>query len=327
MITAARKEHFYSQLATLLEAGMPVVKAAEHLTKHSSGSLGEMAGGMQRGLTEGMPLADAMKFYGGPDAELLDIAVLRSAERGGKLEIGARYLVDYYRMLTQVWKQWRHAMAYPLIVLHAALLLPAVSMVGNPDASFWKLVGIPVCIVYLFAGFLFVMANFFYRQAADNESLDSLANHLPFLGSFRRNLAQARFCQALEIQLQTGGNVSEAVKTAGQAAATAKLKHDAAEMAETIATQGCPLGPLLLKSGAISPTLAQSLNTSEAVGRLDVECGVQAHKFMEAAEQSAVLCGIWIPKLLYVVIAVFAIYKIFTFYLGGINSTLEGFSF
>lgn len=327
MITAARKEHFYSQLATLLEAGMPVVKAAEHLTRHSSGSLGEMAGGMQRGLAEGMPLADAMKSYGGPDAELLDIAVVRSAERGGKLEIGARYLADYYRMLTQVWKQWRHAMAYPLIVLHAALLLPAVSMVGNPDASFWKLVGIPVCIVYLFAGFLFVLANLFYRQAADNESLDSLANHMPFLGGFRRNLAQARFCQALEIQLQTGGNVSEAVKTAGQAAATAKLKHDAAEMAETIATQGCQLGPLLLMSRAISPTLAQSLNTSEAVGRLDVECGVQARKFMDAAEQSAMLCGIWIPKLLYVVIAVFAIYKIFTFYLGGINSTLEGFSF
>ena len=324
MITAARKEHFYAQFATLLEAGMPVVKAAEHLTKHSSGPLGEMAGGMQRGLSEGMPLADAMKTYGGSEADLLDIAVLRSAERGGKLEIGARYLVDYYRMLTQVWKQWKHAMAYPLIVLHGALLLPAVAMVGNPDASFWKLVGIPVCIVYLVAGFLFMLASLFYRQAADNESFDGVANHLPFLGGFRRNLAQARFCQALEIQLQTGGNVSEAVKTAGQAAGTARLKHDAAEMASAIATQGCPLGPLLLKSAAISPTLAQSLNTSEAVGRLDVECGVQARKFMEAAELSAALCGVWIPKLLYVLIATFAIYKIFTFYLGGISSLGSG---
>ena len=324
MITAARKEHYYAQFATLLEAGMPVVKAAEHLAKHSNGSLAEIAGGMQRGLQEGMPVADAIKSYGGPDAALLDIAVLRSAERGGKLEIGARYLEDYYRMLTQVWKQWKHAMAYPLIVLHAALLLPAVSMVGNPDASFWKLVGIPACVVYLLAGFLFVLANHFYRQAADNEPLDAVANHLPFLGGFRRNLAHARFCQALEIQLQTGGNVSEAVKTAGQAAGTAGLKHAAAEMAEKIATQGCPLGPLLLKSGAIFPTLAQSLNTAEAVGRLDVECGVQARKFMEAAEQSAVLCGIWIPKMLYVVIAGFAIYKILTFYLGGVSNLGSG---
>ena len=315
MTLAARREHFYAQLATLLSAGMPVRAAVAHLQKQTSGPLAGLALGMQEGLEAGSPLAEAMQGH----AELLEVAVIAAAERGGKMELGAQYLARYYGLLAQVWKQWRAAMAYPLLVLHAAIFLPAVTMLVGESMSFWKVVGVPLCSVYLLGGLGYFLSKILLERATTHETTDALLSAIPFLGAFRRDLALARFCQALEIQLQAGGNVSEAVKTAGNAAATARLKHAANRMAQEIATHGCALGPLLLTTPTVPPTLAQSLNTAETVGRLDEECGTQAQALMEKAGNSATLCGIWIPKFLYALIAVYAISKIFSFYTGSLQ--------
>ena len=134
MSHAARKEQFYYQLATLLDSGLSIQSSIDHLQQQRGNAMHLLAAGLQRGVGEGMTLGDALKTYGGDEADPLDVATLRAAERGGKIEQGAKHLAEYYQLQAKLWQQIKAAMAYPLLVLHAAILLPAITVrVGLAD--------------------------------------------------------------------------------------------------------------------------------------------------------------------------------------------------
>lgn len=316
MSHAARKEQFYYQLATLLDSGLSIQSSIDHLQQQRGNAMHALAVGLKRGVGEGMTLGDALKTYGGNEADPLDIATLRAAERGGKIEHGAKHLAEYYQLQAKLWQQIKGAMAYPLLVLHAAILLPAITVLVGETGGLFQAVGIPLLIAYGVIGALWFGGRFLHRESAWNESFDRLLAAIPFIGRLRQKLSLSRFCQVLQIQLQTGGQVSEAVKSAGVASGTARLKHEAKEMAKQISEHGVPLGPLLLSSRAMPSTLSQVLNTAETVGRLDEEAGLRAKQLMGEAAQAASTAGVWIPKLAYVPIALYAIYKIISFYSG-----------
>lgn len=325
MSKAAQKAQFYHQLATLLSSGLSISLSVQHLQQQQKNALHAVAAGLARGVGEGMTLGDALKSYGGSSVDSLDVAVLQAAERGGKLEIGTSYLAGYYEILSNLWAQVRSGLAYPFLVLHAAILLPSLGEIATGSPGAWMRIIQSLLIAYAVIAVVWFGVRWLHRESEWNHTLDRLLGAVPFLGSLRRSLALARFTQVLQIQLETGGTVSEAVKSAGKAAGTACLKSETKLMAQKIIDEGVPLGPLLLASKAIPSSLGQVLHTAEAVGRLDEESGRQARLLMTEATKGANSAGVWLPKLIYLPIAAYAIYRILGFYSGYIDSISNAF--
>lgn len=315
MTQAASKAHFYHQLTTLLSSGLGVQASARHLSSQPNHPRKDLIRCLEQGSNEGLPVHEAFKKYGRPTATAMEISLLQGAERGGKLEIGTHALAKYFDLLAAFWKSVKKAMSYPLLVLHAAIILPSLGTWLSDGDGALSLFVIPLLIAYGIMALLWRLGHWAYQRGTWDETTDLLLSALPFVGAMRRDLSLARFCQVLQIQLNTGGLVSDAIKSAGKAAATARLKIATKSMASEIIQHGKPLGPMLLCSPALPQNLAQPLHTAELVGRLDEQAGQCTEQLMAQATLASEHASKWVPKLLYAIIAFYAIYRILEFYL------------
>jgi type IV pilus assembly protein PilC len=321
---SSRKAQFYHQLTTLLEAGIGVQTATEHLRTQRHQQLPAFASALADGTAQGLTLAEALETAPKKQVDALEISLLGAAERGGKIELATRQLSEHYELEAQLWHQILRAMVYPIIVLHAAIVLPSVGVLVGGGGTVWEAMGKPLLIAYAILALVWFGGRWLWAQGQWSDGIDALLNRIPALGTWRKSLSLARFCQALGIQLQAGENVAKAVASAGKASATANLKHATKAMAQTINAEGCPLGPLLLMSHHFNPELAQVLATSETAGRLELESLARARKLMDTARNSAATTGTWVPKLLYAPIALYAVWRIYTFYRDYLGNLTKG---
>jgi len=322
MFGANKKALFYHQLATVLESGIGTSAALVMLQRQAKPAAARLVGTLQAGLSAGGGLGVAMTQTRG--VAKMDASVMGAAERGGMLEVGARHLADYYQLVANLWREILAAMGYPMLVLHAAILLPGlVRVIGSSGTVFQSMV-MPLLLAWLLLALLILAGKWLWQAGESQVVVDRILTRIPFLGSFRKSLAMARFCKVLEIHLRAGGLVSEAVKAAGSASGSALVASEGTRFAKIIAGQGCALGPLMVASSAFPWQLSQSLNTAETVGRLDEECGIRSQDMMVAAANSARGGGAWIPRFLYAPIAIFAIYQIFRLYSNYLAGAMGG---
>ncbi len=317
------KEQYYYQLTTLLQAGISSTAATRQLYAQGPRGLPDFSKALAEGTAAGMTLGDSLKCAPRSAWEPLETAMLAAAERGGKLELATRQLSQHFGLQGQLWAQVQRAMLYPLLVLHAAVVLPSITVFLG-QGSYWTQLIKPLLTAYAIIAVLWIGGRWLWAQGKDSVAVDRFLNCLPGLGAWRKNLAAARFCQALGIQLQAGEMVDQAVRLSGRAAATAGLKQSSKAMAEEIKAQGCPLGPMLLGNAAFSTNLAQLLATAEMAGRLDQEANHRAQALMEEAKRAAGQSGFWLPKVLYFPIAFFAIYRIISFFANYMSGITEG---
>lgn len=111
------------QLATLLEAGMPLAEAlicvAEQQQKPSADSL---LRSIHQKITEGCSLADAMLAY--PDAfPVIYRTTIAAAEKSGKLNQVLSSLADYTEKQEKIKKQIQQALIYPSLVSTVSFLV------------------------------------------------------------------------------------------------------------------------------------------------------------------------------------------------------------
>lgn len=321
MFGAKKKARFYHQLTTLLRSGISVNASMDLLERQAGPAMLPVVAGMKHGLASGLGLGDAMREA--PTVTSMEASVMGAAERGGKLEQGARHLADYYQLIASLWRDIFTSMAYPLLVLHVAILLPGLVEVIS-GASIWAAMIKPLIIAWALIILVVAGGNLLWTKGSTNAGIDSFLNKIPFLGNLRRKMSLARFCKVLEIHLQTGGQVSEAVKAAGKASGSAGIMNEAMDFADIISREGCPLGPLLMGSRKFPAPLSQVLSTAESVGRMDEEAGARAEELMREAGGTATGGTVWLPRLLYAPIALYAIYKIFTMASGYYNTLSSG---
>jgi hypothetical protein len=118
-----QRAQFFRELAQLTGAGISVTQAAKVLGQEwREDSVKRAIASMEQGLAEGRTIADALSASLTP----MEHSIIGAAERGGKLADGFRHLEEYYALLAATGARARTALLYPLAMLHAAVLLPAL---------------------------------------------------------------------------------------------------------------------------------------------------------------------------------------------------------
>jgi type II secretory pathway component PulF len=265
---------FYLQLAQNLEAGLPLAQALRGAGGPPAASIEQMAGWIERGGSVEQALQMAGEWL--PRAER---PLLNAAATSGRLPTALHRLAAHHTQLRTLQRQAMLACAYPLFLLHFALLLfPVLGAAFSGQTQSLTVPGylfkvvLSLLPVWGVLGWLVVLA----RQ--ESPLLGRLADWLPFFRGYWRSQALADFTFTLGNLLDAGVIADQAWRIAGEASPSSALRAAGQKIHEA-AAQGEPPGLHLPRFACFPKEYAGLYRAGEVNGQLD-------HNLRLLAEQS-----------------------------------------
>ena len=219
------------QLATLLEAGTPIVDSIDITTKQiRNKNLIQVLFNLKEDLVQGKRLGNSMKKFPGVFSDTY-ISMVSAGDSSGNLDTVFSKLADYLEESASIRQKVISALTYPLILIGFSLIviisllafvLPQVVnqfIKAGAELPFITkfLIGIsnniiPILIVVLFFA---VGLYYLYKKYTNNKDnkifIDKKILAIPFLGNFILNSELERFSSTMELLLASGTNLDIAL--------------------------------------------------------------------------------------------------------------------
>ncbi|AIR88135.1 type II secretion system F family protein [Pseudomonas cremoricolorata] len=281
---------FSRQLATLLNAGIPLLQSFEVMGR--AGADARMAALLQRlreQVAGGLALADALRQHPAW-FDALYCNLVRVGEQAGTLERQLEQLATMLEQRQAMLRKVRKAMMYPLILLltglgvAALLLLEVVPRFQGLFASFDKalppftqaVIDVSTLLGEHAIGLLLVLSvgacagRLLYRRYAPaRQWLLQRSFALPVLGGLRRDAALARFSRSLATSYGAGVALLDALDSVA-AASGDELHEQAIRRLRSGMANGLGLSQAMSGSTLFPPMLVQMVAIGESSGTLDL---------------------------------------------------------
>jgi type IV pilus assembly protein PilC len=285
---------FTRQLATLIDAGLPLLRSLTVLAKQERDpalhkTINALADAVQSGSTFSESMAQHPLIF-----NKLYINMIKAGELGGVLELVLNRLAEFSEKAQKVKNKVLAAMAYPVIVLIIAILimgflmafivpkfqqifkdmlngkpLPAITQWVISVSNVVQNMFIPPYLWYTIGSVIFVVVG--YKMVSGSKGgrafLDNTKLKLPLFGDLLRKSAISRFSRTLGTLVTSGVPILQALNitrdTAGNvmiAAAVTKV-HDAVKEGESIVHP-------LEASGVFPPMVISMVDVGEETGQL-----------------------------------------------------------
>lgn len=280
---------FTRQLATLIDAGLPLLRGLTVLAKQEPDpvlrrTITQLADAVQGGSTFSESLGGHPKIF-----NKLYVNMVKAGELGGVLELVLIRLAEFQEKAQKIKNKVVSAMFYPIIVLIIAILILAfllVFIVPKFEAIFNDMLNgkpLPMLTQFVIGASNLVKENFLiiggvivaliiaYRLIARTpkglEAIDNFKLKAPLFGDLTRKSAISRFTRTLGTLVTSGVPILQALnitrETAGNtviANAITKV-HDAVKEGESIVTP-------LESSGVFPPMVISMIDVGEETGQL-----------------------------------------------------------
>jgi type IV pilus assembly protein PilC len=280
---------FTRQLATLVDAGLPLLKGLAVLgeqerNKIMRSAIHTMADSVQTGSTFSESLGQHPKIF-----NKLYVNMVKAGELGGVLEVVLNRLAEYQEKAQKLKNKVVAAMVYPIIVMVIAVLilifllafivpqfqkifdemlkgksLPAITqfVIGASDFVGTK-------FPYLLVGFgvLFAIWKLIEMSPAGKRWIDATALKMPIVGGVQQKTSIARFTRTLGTLVSSGVPILQALNitrdTAGNIVVAEAIDkvHEAVREGETIVTP-------LEASKIFPPMVISMVQVGEETGQL-----------------------------------------------------------
>ena len=287
-ISAAGLGMMTRQLATLLEAGLPLEQALSALIEQTEEEpVRRVLAGVRAEVLGGSSLAKAMARYSSVFPEVY-LALVRAGESSGDLVAVMRRLADYTESRHALQQKVGLAFVYPVIVTVVAtavvtgLLVYVVPQVVGVFEHTRQSLPLPTRIVMFVSSMLQMLWPYLVllviASVAGGRTLlkrDSFRfawhAHLlrvPVLGRLLRGVNAARMASTLSILVGSGVPLLLALREAGQVMSNLPMRR-ALEEAATKVREGVGLSRALGASGLFPPILVHLIASGESSGKLD----------------------------------------------------------
>jgi len=290
-VAGVQMASFYSQMASLLKSGVPMLKALQVLSQQSGSSktLRNAIAEIKSRVEEGESLPEAMARY---PRIFNDMAVnmVRAGSEGGFLEDALERVAGFVEQQEELKGKTLGALAYPVFVMGVGIVVVTVLLiffVPKFDGIFQSLrkkEGLPAATELLLGISQFVQ-NYWWlvlggiaatvlilKKYLDTkegqQNADWLKIKAPLIGGVFLNLAVARFCRVLGTLLKNGVPILKSLDISRNAAGNSVLSK-AIENASTEITAGERLARQLEKSGHFPPTVVEMISVAEESNTLD----------------------------------------------------------
>ncbi|WP_223787588.1 type II secretion system inner membrane protein GspF [Marinicella meishanensis] len=275
------------QLATLVQAGLPIDDALKTLIEQSESRHSErILSSIHAKVLEGQSLAAAMRTFPRAFDELVATSI-EAGEQAGQLEAVLMQLASYLETRDEMGKQSTSALIYPMVLMATAILVVAglmvyivpkviqvfeSSQVQLPVAT-QMLIGLSEFLsaygwyMLLFFGVLLVAFLLLRRYPPFQQSWHRLLLKLPGVGRLIRVGQAARFTRTLGILTQSAVPIVPSLSLAKQVVNNAVMKQ-ACEQTATAVREGSSLSKAMHNTGQFPPLSIKLVNSGEQSGQL-----------------------------------------------------------
>ncbi len=275
----------YRQLADLLRAGLPLLRAIQLLAKgRSNPRLAAVWESLAKEIADGARLADSMGHH--PDVfPKIQVAMIRAGERGGFLEQVFARLGTFLEQQANMRARVLGNLIYPIVLLSVGLAIIVAALVffvpkfqtfygrielpiptrillaaSNVLTNYWP--GVLAAAVIVVLAWVWLGRRSDVRRAVARWQL-----RLPKLGAIVGGLAVARFTRILGTLLGNGVPMLAAMQISRDAAGHVLLA-EAVDRATEAVRAGEPLAKPLAESGMFAEEVAEMIAVGESANNL-----------------------------------------------------------
>lgn len=276
------------QLATLLEAGFPLVTAmASVITQTDSPRLKTVLAQLREKIVEGQSMAEALQAYPHIFSDVYT-NMIRAGETSGTLELVMERLADISEKQEAMKSRIRAALTYPVLMLllgSAILFFLMTYVVPNITGIFVEmertlpaptrlLIALSdflqdyAFIVLLALPLLFLALRQLLKTEKGGRWFDQALFHLPGIEGIMKKLVTARFAHMLGSLLENGIPMLPALKVVRGVSAN-RLFGECIDQAVEDVSKGLGLARSLKGSGLMPPLAVQMIEVGEQSGALE----------------------------------------------------------
>jgi type IV pilus assembly protein PilC len=280
---------FTRQLATMIDAGLPLVQCMEILASQAENPafaavLKDVKGNVEQGANFSESLARHPKVF-----DPLFCNLVAAGEVGGILDTILNRLSEYIEKATKLKRQLKSAMVYPAGILVVAIIVVAV-MLGKVIPVFEDMykefkgakLPAPTQIVinisnkftsqwYIYFGALFGIVfglTSMRRTKRGTEIFDAALLKVPVIGNVLRKIVVARFTRTLGTLLSSGVPILDSLEICAKTAGNVIVQNGILYAREKISEGKDMAGPLL-ESNVFPPMVVQMIGVGEQTGAMD----------------------------------------------------------
>jgi type IV pilus assembly protein PilC len=279
---------FTRQLATMIDAGLPIVQcldilAAQSPSKKLRGKVREIKEEVEAGST----FTDALRKH----PKLFDdlfINMVAAGEVGGILDSILHRLAGYMEKAMKLKSKIKGAMIYPTTIVTVAIGVTAILLIfvipvfAELFSSFGKELPAPTQFVINLSNFTLayfkyiaavaiaaaVLLRQFYRTESGRLVIDQALLQAPVFGDLIRKSAVARFTRTLSTLVSSGVPILDALTITARTAGN-KVVERAVLATRLSISEGHTIAEPLTESKVFPPMVCQMISVGETTGALD----------------------------------------------------------
>jgi len=276
---------FTTQLANLLNSGMPLTVALNSMTHlQTKGIPAEVSKSLKQEVSEGRALSDAMMHQPEIFSDLY-VNMVRAGETSGSLVPVLRRMSTHFQQFADVQAKFKSAMIYPAMVIGVGILLvtffmtvmmpkfieifqgfniplplPTLFLIGlsRMFTDYWWLMGLGVLALY-------ILFKRFQSSPAGARTLDGWRMKAPIFGPVVKINVFGQFARTLGTLLQNGVPVLTALKITEQVMSNVHIKEAIAKTREAV-TDGKTLAQPLAQSRLFPQLMVDLVRIGEETG-------------------------------------------------------------
>ncbi len=273
-----RRAELYHQLGSMIEAGVPLIKALEMVSGNRAlRASRKTIVGLIHYLQSGLTFAESMTRVQGWMPEF-DMALLSVGEESGRLDSSFKLLSTYYGVRAAIIRDTITGLLVTIATLHVFLLVfPLGLLVSFAQGILYG--DISRCLPFLLEkvaafGFLYggVLLLIYVCQGKHGEpwraKVESVARLIPVLRTAQSDLMLSRLAAALEALTVAGVPVIRSWELAAAASGSPRLRREISGWKSELENGKTP-AELVARSGRFPEMFANLYNTAEHSGQLD----------------------------------------------------------
>jgi len=300
----------YYDLATMIDAGMPILRTLDIIVEGRQGYLKRVFSQIRAAVGKGSSLSEALEEHPRVFSEM-DRMLVDAAETSGSLSTSFSMLSEWHQFVHRIICRILAGLVYPFLILHAGAFVanvPGAVLGGATIQQYLWSVAQLLLIFYIPAAVIIALLLLQKRSPLLRWPLDYLALRIPVLGLALYHISVCRYAKAFGMLYGAGVPISETVERANRVTGNVIVARLFEGAEACVRAGGMPSEGF---SKRLPSEYRQLWQIGEETGDLDKTTAKVAEIAGDRADLYFTTFARWMPIFIYVLVAIFLIIQIF----------------
>lgn len=302
------KALFFRQMATMVQAGLPILGILEILKKMSPSAF-KIVAAIEPPIRAGNSIAAAMESATGVFS-IYEIEMVRAGEMGGMLEARLVDITEYLEKMSAIQAEFSSKMIYPFLLFNASFFIPPLYLLFTEGLRNYLVHSlVPLSSVYIVGLMMYGAYRIVSRNPAIAGKVDGMLLRIPILGRLIKSFVLSRLMRVLGDLYSGGVNPVTSLRLAARSCGNLSIAH-AVEQASPLLDEGQSILVAITSARVLPPFLISFIASGEAAGMLPELLKKASVLLQNEFEERLKKLSVLLPFAIYLIMAIYAGYII-----------------